>query len=253
MIFLKKKFIFNTARVVMEDDKIEKFLDKNKYQKIVIITYNNFNLGKEFHVHHKLTPNIYLNQKLDDILSKFNETTRNEIRKTFNNSELKLVACDKNFNEIYELYKNFEYNQERVPFSKEAMKDYLAFGAYYKKELISLILCFDSFPYLRARSICSKRLETEDKEKYKIISNATRRLVYEICKYGTEHSYKLFDLGSMPADLNNPKKAGIAAFKGAFGGKLEDEYTYTYKSESYKFFEKLVSVKLFLFKTLKLR
>jgi len=39
MIFLKKKFIFNTVRIVMEDDKINKYLDKKKYQKIVIITY----------------------------------------------------------------------------------------------------------------------------------------------------------------------------------------------------------------------
>jgi len=132
------------------------------------------------------------------------------------------------------------------------MRDYLAFSAYYKGELISLILCFDSFPYLRARSICSKRLEINDKEKYKIISNSTRRLVYEICKYGKERHYRLFDLGSMPSNLKDKKKTGIAKFKGAFGGKLEDEYTYTYKSSLYKFFERLVKIKLFLFKKLKL-
>ncbi|MDP2947297.1 MAG: hypothetical protein Q8N88_04215 [Nanoarchaeota archaeon] len=84
-----------------------------------------------------------------------------------------------------------------------------------------------------------------------MISIATRRLVYEVCKYGKEHNYKLFDLGSMPADLKDKKKAGIAAFKGSFGGTLEDEYTYTYKSKLYKFFEKLVGVKLFLFKIFK--
>ncbi|MDP2947296.1 MAG: hypothetical protein Q8N88_04210 [Nanoarchaeota archaeon] len=149
----------------MEDDKIDKYLDKNKYKKIVIITYSNLNLGKDFHVHHKLTPNIYLNQKLDDIFSKFNETTRNEIRKTFKNSDLKFVSSDKNFDEIYELYKNFEYNQGRIPFNKKAMKNFLAFSAYYKGKLISLILCFDSFPYLRARSICSKRLDMDYQNK----------------------------------------------------------------------------------------
>jgi len=237
----------------MEDDKVDQYLDKSKYQKIVIITYNELNLGKDFHINHKLTPNIYLNEDLDRIFSRFNETTRNEIRRTFKNSDLKFMARDKNFDKIYDLYKNFEYNQGRVPFNRGAMKEFSAFSAYYKGELFSLILCFDSFPYLRARSICSKRLEIEDKEIYKTISNATRRLIYEICKYGVEHGYKLFDLGSMPADLKNKKKAGIAAFKGSFGGKLEDEYTYTYKSKLYRFFEKLVKIKLFLLKTLKLR
>lgn len=251
MVVIKKKFIFNTVRIVLEDDKIDKYLDKKKYQKIVIITYKKLNLGRDFKIKHKLTPNIYLSQELDDIFSKFNHTTRNEIRKTFKNSDLRFVSDDKNFKEVYGVYKNFEHFQGRIPFSKQAMKDYLVFSAYYKGELISIILCFDSFPYLRARSICSKRLEIENREKCKAISNATRRLVYEICKYGKEHDYKLFDLGSMPANLKDKKKEGIAKFKGTFGGKLEDEYTYTYKSKLYRFFEKLVKIKLFLFKFLK--
>jgi len=251
MIFLEKNFIFNAARIVLEDDKINQYLDKKKYQKIVIITYKKMNLGEDFTVGHKLTPNIYLNQGLDNIFSKFNETTRNEVRRTFKNPDLKFMANDKNFNEIYELYKNFEYSQGRTPFNGRTMKNFLAFSAYHKKELVSVILCFDTFPYLRARSICSKRLETEDKEKYKIISNATRGLIYEICRYGIKHDYKLFDLGSMPADLKNKKKAGIAAFKSSFGGKLEDEYTYTYKSKLYRLFEKLVKIKLILFKMIK--
>jgi hypothetical protein len=251
MIFTDKKFIFNTVRIVMEDDKIDEYLNKKKYQKIVIITYNKLNLGKDFHVHHKLTPNIYLDCRIDEILGNFNSSTRNQINRTFKEFDLKFVSCDKNFDKIYEIYKKFEYAQKRVPFSKKTMKCYLAFCAYYKQELISLILCFDSFPYLRARSICSRRLETENKEKYRIISIATRRLVYEICKYGKEHNYQLFDLGSMPADLNDPKKVGIAEFKSSFGAKLEDEYTYTYKSMVYKFFEKFVKIKLFLFGILK--
>ena len=251
MVFLKKKFIFNTVRIILEDDKISQYLDKKKYQKIVIISYKKLDLGKDFFIYHKLTPNIYLSQELDDIFSGFNETTRNEIRKTFKNLDLKFVADDKNFDKIYKLYREFEYTQKRVPFSKDAMKDYLVFSAYYIGELVSIILCFDSFPYLRARSICSQRLKVDDKEKYKVISNATRRLVYEICKYGKERGYKLFDLGSMPSDLQAKKKAGIAAFKGAFGGKLEDEYTYTYKSKLYRLLEKLAKIKLFLFKFLK--
>lgn len=248
-----KKFIFNTVRIVMEDDKIDKYLDKKKYQKIVIITYNKLDIGKDFHVHHKLTPNIYLDKDLEDILLGFGASTRNQVRRTFREPDLKFVSNDKNFNEIYNIYKSFEYAQGRVPFSKKAMKDYLVFSAYYKGELISLILCFDSFPFLRSRSICSKRLETEyrDRKKYRIISIATRRLVYEVCKHGKERGYKLFDLGSMPSNLKDKKKAGIAEFKSSFGDRLEDEYTYTYKSKIYRTFEKLVGIKLFLFKILK--
>lgn len=246
MIVLDKKFIFNAARIVLEDDKISQYLDRKKYQRIVIISYQKLALGDDFQVNRKLTPIIHLDQELDNIFANFNDTTRNEIRKTFKNEELKFVAEDKNFDEIYELYKKFEYSQGRVPFSQKAMKDYLAFTAYYQNKLVSLILCFNSFPYLRARSICSKRLETQDREKYKIISNAGRRLVYEVCRYGQQRGYKLFDLGSI--NLEDKQKEGVAGFKSCFGGQLENEYTYTYKSKLYNFFEKFVAVKLFLLK-----
>lgn len=183
---------------------------------------------------------------MEEIFGKFNETVRNEIRRTFKTEDLYFKINDSNFEGAYELYKNFEYSQGRIPFPLSAMKGYKIFSAYYKNQLISLILYIDSFPYLRTRSICSRRLQIDNKELYKIIGYASKRLVYEICKYGKENSYRLLDLASI--NLTDSKKSGVAQFKSGFGGKIEDEYTYIYKSKLFKFFEKLTQIKLFVLK-----
>jgi len=243
MIFESKKLFFNTINLVLEDDKLDEIIKSKKYSKISTTSYKQLDL-LGFSVLTKTTALINLTKSEDEIFKKFNDTTRNEIRRAYKIDDLKFVSADTNFEESYFLYKNFEYLQKRVPVSKNELSQCKLFSAYYKKKMISAIYVMESFPYLRIRSIFSLRLKTNDKELYKIMSNATRRIIWEICLWGKKNNFKSLDLASV--NFENPRTANITKFKMSFGGEVKNEYTYIYKSSFFRFFEKFVFLKLVL-------
>jgi len=216
---------------------------------LTILTYQKMDLP-DFEMTPKKTPVIHLDKNPEEILSGFNDTARNEIRKTFNLANLKCVQGAEFFADAYELYKKFEYGQGRVPFSAKEMRTFHPFVAYWRNRPISLIFCLESYPYLRARSICSARLQAKDKEIYRLIASATRRLIYEVCVYGRSKGYRWFDLGSI--NLTDTEKSSIAQFKSFFRGELIDEYTYFRKSRFFKILEKFVKIKLIIYKIFKI-
>ena len=99
--------------------------------------------------------------------------------------------------------------------------------------------CYDLFPYLQVRAMFSKRMGVGEKNKelYKLIGSATRRLIFEICKYGKEKGYEFVGLGSI--NYSTSQKANVANFKMFFGSREGEEYTYVYKSERFIFLEKI--------------
>jgi len=119
------------------------------------------------------------------------------------------------------------------------------FSAEYRGQEISGISLIEDKPNIKTITIYSKRVVTEDKETYKIIAQATRRIVWEICLWAKKEGFRLFDLGSI--NLDDPVKAGVTEFKLSFGGEVIPEYTFIYKSIHFAFFENLVSIKV-LFK-----
>jgi len=243
MILRTKKLFFNTINVILEDDKLDELIKSGRYSKISALSYKRMNLP-DFSVQTKTTALILLDKEEDEIFSKFNHTTRNEVRRTYKNKDLKFIADDKNFDESYSLYKDFEYTQGRVPVSKRELKGCKLFSANYKGEMISAVYLTTSFPYLRLRSIFSKRLKVDDKELRKIISNATRRIIWEVCLWGQKNNFKLLDLASV--NFKNPRTANITQFKMSFGGQVINEYTHIYKSKLFKVFEKFVFIKIWL-------
>lgn len=248
MILERKKLFFNTILMILEDAALPEAVKSGKYSYISAMSYKKMDLPG-FDVITKTTALIGLDDVEDDIFKKFSDTTRNEIRKTYRNEDLKFIADDKNFEESFILYRSFEYAQGRVPVSTEDLRKTKFFGAYYKGALISGLYIIESSPYLRIRSIFSKRLgASDDKELYKIIGNSTRRLVWEVCLWGKKNNFTSLDLASV--NFENPKTANITKFKMSFGGKVISEHTYIYKSDLFKFFEKFVFVKLFLYRLL---
>lgn len=245
MILETKKLFFNTVNVILEDDRIDGIIKSGKYSKISAVSYKKTNLPN-FSVQTKTTALILLDQHEDEIFRKFNDTTRNEIRRTFKNDDLEFIADDKNFDESYSLYKDFEYTQNRVPVYKKELKYCKLFSAYYKGEMVSAIYITTSSSYLRIRSIFSKRLKVDDKDLRKIISNATRRVMWEICLWGKKNNFKSLDLASV--NFKNPKTANITKFKMSFGGQVVNEYTHIYKSILFKNFERFVFVKIWMFR-----
>ncbi len=248
MILEKRKFIFNTIFMIFEDEKFLDILahDTYKYSQIIAVTRRDLQVP----VPHrdKKTPVIDLTPETDQIFARFSDTTRNEIRKTQHIPDLDIVSEDGNRKEAYNLYKKFEYKGGRVPFAESDLRDCVIFSAYYKKEIISAIYVDTGSnaagKQLRVRYIFSKRLEIEDRELYKIISNASRRLVWEICQWGKAHSFLSLDLATI--NYNSPAAAGLTEFKMYFNGQIVPEYTYIYKSPVFTLFEHLVVVKNFV-------
>lgn len=235
LFILPEKFLFNNA--------------KNKYSSIIVISHDNLKLPLCFGVKQKTTAIIDLSSSEDDIFRDFSDTTRNEIRKTYKIDGLKFEFFnfqDRNFRELYNLYHDFEIKQNRPPVKIKKFKECVGFGAYYNGELVSGQFVYLSFPNIRIRSIFSKRLLVEDKHIYNIISYCSRRLMWEVILWSKKNNAKIFDFAS--ANFTNPETINISKFKMSFGGKMVNEYTYFYKSFLFNIFQKIVWLKMFIFK-----
>lgn len=240
MIQEKNKLLFRSLRVLYQNENLKELLNKNKYDFITVISYNKLGLEKEgYSLKHKKIANIALNGTTGEILERFSRRTKQEIMATYKINKFEVRIPDLNFKETYKLYKNFERAQGRKPWRKESFDRVINFNAYYRGELIASVPCYNLAPYLQVRAIFSKRLTNgnENKEIYKLIGSATRRLIFEICKYGKENSYRFVGLGSV--NYSTLQKANVANFKMFFGSELGDEYTYTYKSSKFLVLEKI--------------
>jgi hypothetical protein len=240
MIATGKKAFLRTVSISFEDEKVPEIL-KGGYSLIRILSYNELNLPT-FEKLVKTTALIDLAVSSEDIFKRFNDTTRNEIRRTYSMPELKVENHEEISAQSYILYSNFEFAQGRAPRNKTDLSPCREFDAFYNGEIISCIYVTEARPYLRIRSIFSKRLAVEDRELMKIIGYATRRLMYEICLWGKENGYASLDLASV--NFNNPETASITKFKMSFGGKVVNDYTYIYRSRWFSFFERMAFIKV---------
>jgi len=243
MIFRKNKFFFRSLRVLYQEENLEELLDKSKYDFITVIAYDDLGLEKKgFELKHKKLANIYLDGTIEEICNRFARATWQEIAKTYKIPELEFKIADPDKETTFRLYQEFERAQGRKPWGKDSFSDVMNFNAYYNGEMIASVPCYDLFPCFQVRAMFSKRMEVgeKDKEFYKIIGHATRRLIYEICKYGKERNYTFVGLGSI--NYSTPQKANVANFKMFFGSKEGDEYTYTYKSKKFATLVKISNI-----------
>lgn len=233
MVIERKHLFFSTLRVILDDEVLKKAFRERRYSYISGVSYTRFHFGEDIRIKTKKTAVIDLKNDLDAIFAKFHDTTRNEIRKTYRMPDLAIVIEDKNITTLFALHKKFERKQNRSPLSTSSFRASTFFSAYDKGELIACIACYHNARYTRVRAIFSARLfEKNDKEKYRVIAYATRRLVWEACQYGKRKGNVLFDLGAL--NLADPKKKHITDFKSGFGGEIVDEYTYTYESSFFR-------------------
>lgn len=247
MVIKKRVLWFKVISFFLEDIHDTKEF-KKKYSKIFILSYNKLDVS-DFSVGKKKTPLIYLSKEKEEIFKNFNDTARKKIRRSERNNELRFVVNDNNFEEAYRIYADHVYAYGKIPDRKKEMEDMKIFSAYHKDEMIAAIICYDSPKFLRAKAICSKRFDVQNKEKIKLISIASCRLVWEICRYGIDNKYEIFDLGSI--NIKDESRAGAAQFKKSFNVDIIDEYYYVYKSPFFKFLQKFVFIKIYIYKFLK--
>src|SRR5207244_4388578 len=104
--------------------------------------------------------------------------------------------------ESYKLYAEFERAQGRVPVERSEMCLYRLFSAHYRGQLVSAVYVTEGRELLRIRSIFSRRLETDDQDLRKVISNASRRVMWEVCRWGMANGFIGVDLASV--NFGNP-------------------------------------------------
>jgi len=241
MIQEKNNFLYRSLRILHQNEDLGELLDKNKYYYITVISYADLGLEKEgYSLKHKKLANISLDGTAEEILATFARRTKQEVMVTFKLDGFEVRIADPNLEGTYELYKKFERAQGRKPWGRESFENVINFNAYYKGELIASVPCYNVFPYLQVRAIFSKRMAEDDKELRRVIGSATRRLIFEACKFGKENGYKFLGLGSV--NYSTEQKTNVANFKMFFGSELGDEYTYTYKSGKFLFLEKILKL-----------
>lgn len=226
MILKHKKFgVFNSVRVLYQGEPL--IFGKNDY--VTVVSYEPLPLAKEgFGLKEKNLANIYLDGSDEEILARFSRNTRNEILRTEKILDLEFRVDDDYQKEIYSMYRAFEKWQGRKPWREQTLVEgIIQFNAYYKGELISSLPCYDLKPALQVRAMFSRRHADP-----KIASLATRRLIYEACKWGRANGYAFLGLGAV--NTSTEQKAGVAQFKMFFNPRIEKEYTYIRKPAFFK-------------------
>jgi hypothetical protein len=232
MIVKTKKLWFKKLQVFLESTESLAML-KNKYDSVMFVSYDSV-VADGYTIREKDTALINLRPMEDEIFKNFSDTTKNEIRKTYKNTEHSF-KLNTNFDESYGLYSDFEISQGRVPVTKNEISLFKSHLSYQGLDPIYGFYVVESFPYARIRSIFSKRLSVDDTETKKIISNGGRRLLLEICKDLKSRGFVSLDMASV--NMDNPKTINISKFKMSFGGDVRKEYTYIYKGKVFTLFE----------------
>ncbi len=180
----------------------------------------------------KKTPIIDLAKNEADIFASFNDTTRNEIRRTDKFTEWRFEVKENVDETAYQVYARQEVLQGRAPRLLRSLAHNVAAVAYYRDMPYAVITARRVAPLLKIETISSERLETDDKELKKSLAMASRRVVWELCRYAKEQGFKGLDMGYV--NLSDPARAGIDRFKMGFGGEVVTEYSYTVASAAYR-------------------
>jgi len=181
------------------------------------------------------TPVFDLSQDPEEIFCQFNSTCKKHIRRGERNGDLKIVALDDNIDESYALYKRIKIQEGAKPDLQREFKNCPLFNAYLDGQMIVTMSLYDNGEIIRAKHIASVRKE---KEYAKVVAQASRRITWEVIKWGHHSHKKMFDNGGI---TNDPAKAGIREFKQSFGGKEVEVYIYRYTTPIFSFLKKIVS------------
>jgi hypothetical protein len=229
---IERRYIFfRSARVILNDTLFLKLLRNKEYHFIVALSQNKISVPDQVIIKHKKTFTISLRRMPKEILQSFHDTTRNEVRRSFNMPELTITKNDEQFEKAYTLYMLFRKEKKLPVKSASFLRQAMRFSAYWNGELLAVVTCYDVPPYMRIQHIYSRNAETkEDRNRAGL---ATRRLIYEVCQYGSMAGRELLDMASI--NMHNQKKQGITKFKLSFGGTITNEYIYTYRSPLIRF------------------
>lgn len=229
-------FGFRYARILSRYITREEAGDlKKKYHYIHLYSFKKENIPPDFHVLIQRTLIFDLSSDLEEIFNNFNDTCKKHIRRGERDADLTLIALDDNVTASYALYEKVKRQEGARPDIKREFKNCIFFNAYFKNEMIVTMSFYDNGEVIRAKHIAS--LRKEKGEYAKIIAHASRRLNWEVMKWGKAQGRKVFDIGGITDD---PAKTGIREFKQSFGGAGADVYIYRYTTPIFTLLKKML-------------
>ncbi len=205
------------AKTVVPEDTLPL---KNKFDYSFIVAYEHFT-DPDYHCIDKNACVIDLSMGAEAAFANFNSTSRNEVRRSEKISELTFTTGYETFgfDTFFEFHKNCEHDRDWFPVPPDELKNSLLFSASFNGMLIAGMSCYTHENFIRVGRIFSNKRS----KKSEVLTNlvygcASKRIVYEICKYGAANGFSQLDLGGV--DLNDPAKSGISQFKLSLGSKV---------------------------------
>ena len=209
---------FNYQRMLISNSvKLEVLSNQSDY--LFFVNYLNQNLIDK-NLFSKNSALISISSSVDDFLANCHDTCRNEIRRTFREEKFVFSNTVKDWNKFYEFYKNCEYARSWMPSPIEELQASKCFQASFDGKLLSGMSCYYNDTHVRVNKIFSLRKSKKTSTIPSVIfSAASRRIVFEICKWAIDNDLKFVDLGGI--DLKDSSKKGVSKFKQSFGIQVE--------------------------------
>ncbi len=207
------------------------------YSYVFIYSYTPTELP-HFKIRMQPTPILKLDRPLPEIFGAFKKNTRNEIHKTERLPELECKGPDRDVRASYQLYAKIKRGDGVRPDIKREFKHCLFFNAYWNKKLVVSVSCYDNGKYLRLKHIVSLRKERGFDSR--VAGYATRRIIWDICRWGNMSGRAWLDLGGI--NLAEKEKSGITAFKQSFGGEIVPMYIYRYETPAFARIKKCINL-----------
>ena len=227
-------------RVLAENVTPEYTVELKKDDYSFIVSYGDFS-DKDYQVTAKNSCIINLKKDIEQVLAGFSPTSRNEVRRADNIHELEFHSSLKNFvfDEYYKFHSSCEHDRDWFPVPPEELKQSLVFSATHDGVLIAGMSCYTHENRIRVGRIYSnKRSKQSDILTNLVYGVASKRIVFEICKYGIANNFSTLDLGGV--DLSAPEKSGITKFKLSLGGEVVPVKLARYTSSKFAEAEKQI-------------
>jgi hypothetical protein len=176
---------------------------------------------------------IDLTQDIESILSKFNATHRSQVKKSWQIEGLEFSSNTEPFHQYFDFHRQCETDRNWLPIPEEELLNSLCISATYKGQWVAGMSCYLHGPKMRIGRIYSTRRSVQfGNLTNNIYGCASKRIVYEYCKWGCENGFENLDLGGI--DFNDPNKAGLKEFKTHFGPTIVPVTIARFASERFR-------------------
>jgi hypothetical protein len=183
-----KIFFLRYARFLSDDvSGIDLGLLEKKYAYVSIYSFFEFQ-KKGWNVRAQQTPVIDLRKSEEELFSQFHRDAKAGVKKSSETGGLDFKIPDKNARDSYAFYKIVKHQDGAKPDIEREFTNCVYFNAYYNGRILVTMSFYDNGRIFRSKHIAS--LRKQNKELSKLAGHASRRLIWEIIKYGKKNGYE---------------------------------------------------------------